>query len=141
VPAGVYRRVFLVGGIAIKVPRLSQLLAGMRCNRWEREMWRTWRPFFRWNTLCPVLFADPVGVLVIMPRAQQPVDNAEVEGLPDAYPTITSESKAEDFDRLGGRVVALDYGIPYAAWVSERRLYFQDFATSARPHFNGEKDA
>jgi hypothetical protein len=39
-PFGAFRRVFLVGPFAVKLPRLRNPARGMRCNRWEREMWR-----------------------------------------------------------------------------------------------------
>jgi hypothetical protein len=71
-PHGVFRRVIFVGHLAIKIPRVRNILRGMRCNRWEREMWRVWRPVFHWETLCPVLLADPLGLFIVMPRAKQP---------------------------------------------------------------------
>lgn len=124
-PHGVYRRVLLIGGFAIKVPRLRHPMSGLRCNRWEREMWCTWRPIFGWQNLCPIEFADPLGIFVVMPRAAQPVTFAEVvKGKPDYYPDITSETKPEDFGLIGGRVLALDYGLPDADLVRERRAYY-----------------
>ena len=122
---GVYRRVFLVGQLAIKTPRLRRLAAGLRCNRWEREMWRIWRTKFGWPNLCPILFADRAGLLVVMPRAEQPVTEREAhEALGDFYPDITSETKSADFGRVGYRVVVLDYGLPDRDAVSERRAYY-----------------
>lgn len=137
-PAGVFRRVLLLGGIAVKVPRLRQFTGGMRSNRWEREMWRTWKPYFGWNTLCPVLFADPAGVLLVMARAEQPISQAEVESLPDAYPGITAETKPQNYGRHGGVVVAVDYGLWDAQDVSERRDYYRSFASGNKTHFTGE---
>jgi hypothetical protein len=111
-PSGAFRFVLLLGAFAFKFPRYRNIGAGMRSNRWEREMWQKWQPIFKWTTLCPVYFADPAGFLVIMPRALQPVSREEVEAMPDYYPAITSETKVEDHGRLGLRVVALDYGLP-----------------------------
>src|SRR5512135_991167 len=120
-PQGVYRRVLLIGRFAIKVPRLRHMLSGLRCNRWEREMWRTWRPIFKWENLCPITIADPLGIFVVMPRAAQPVSLEDViEATPDYYPDITSETKPADFGRIGNRVFALDYGLPDANDVLER---------------------
>lgn len=122
---GVFRHVILVGRFAVKIPRFRNALSGLRCNRWEREMWRTWRPIFGWENLCPIKFADPLGVFVVMPRATQPVTCEDVvAATPDYYPDITSETKLEDFGRVGNRVLALDYGLPDADMVAERRAYY-----------------
>jgi hypothetical protein len=65
-------------------------------------------------------------LVVVMPRAVQPVTEAELDAAdPDHYPDITAESKPEDFGRMDGRVVALDYGLPYADMVRERRAHFR----------------
>jgi hypothetical protein len=90
-------------------------------------MWRTWRPVFGWENLCPILFADLLGLVVVMPRAQQPVTFADVvEATPGHYyPDTTAETKPEDFGRVGGRVLALDYGLPNADLVRERRAYYR----------------
>ena len=123
---GDFRRVFLIGSFALKTPRLRRLAAGLRCNRWEREMWQVWRAKFGWPNLCPILFADWAGLLVVMPRADQPVTEREAhEALGDHYPDITSESKRADFGRVGYRVVVLDYGLPDANAVRERRAYYE----------------
>ena len=126
-PAGVFRHVFLLGEFAIKTPRLQNFFMGMRSNRWEREMWFHWRPQFQWKTLCPVIYADPVGLLVVMPRATQPVPQDKVDGLPDYYPNITAETKHEDYGFVGGEILALDYGLPFADSVQLRRSYYRDF--------------
>jgi hypothetical protein len=124
-PIGTYRRVLLLGGLAIKMPRLWRLLSGLRCNRWEREMWYVWRPVFGWENLCPVTFADPLGLLLVMPRALQPVTFDDVvAATPDYYPDTTAEYKPENFGKVGSRVLALDYGLPDADLVRERRAYY-----------------
>ena len=124
-PSGAFRFVVLIGRFAVKLPHVRNLLLGLRCNRWEREMWRTWRPIFGWENLCPVMFADPLGVIVVMPRAMQPVTFDEVvTATPDYYPDITSETKLEDFGRVGNKVLALDYGLPDADMVANRREYY-----------------
>jgi hypothetical protein len=88
-------------------------------------MWRTWRKKFDWGYLCPVLFADPLGLVVVMPRAEQPVTYEEVvAATPDCYPDVTSEFKCEDFGRVNGRVLALDYGLPDAGMVREARTRY-----------------
>lgn len=125
-PSGIYRRVILVGAYAVKLPRIRNFLSGLRCNRWEREMWTKWRPVFGWPNLCPISFADPFGLFVIMPRATQPVTFDDVaNATPDYFPDITSEFKPEDFGRVGNVVLALDYGLPDADVVAERRAYYK----------------
>jgi hypothetical protein len=126
-PLGTFRRVFLIGGLAIKVPRFRRLRRGMLCNRWETEMWRIWRLKFDWPHLCPILFADPLGMAVVMPRATQPVTSAEIEEAdPDIYPDITAECKPEDWGRVHGRIVALDYcNLFEADDIREKREYYE----------------
>jgi hypothetical protein len=51
-----------------------------------------------------------------------------VTGTPDYYPDITSEAKPEDFGRVGELVLALDYGLPDADMVCERRAYYMGLA-------------
>ena len=127
-PNGEYRRVVFIGTLAWKFPRWKHFGKGMRCNRWEREMWQIWRPIYGWPSLCPVLFADPIGLLVVMPRAEQPVTRQDVDALPDCYPDITSETKVEDHGRVNGRVLALDYGLPELDTVNERRADYAKLA-------------
>lgn len=126
-PRGVFRRVFLLGSFAVKTPRLQHFAMGMRSNRWEREMWLYWQPRFQWTTLCPVLWADPLGLVVVMSRAEQPVPQEMVDELPDYYPDITAETKHDDYGILDGQIVALDYGLPSADSVNERRRYYKGF--------------
>jgi hypothetical protein len=129
-PYGVFRRVVLIGPWALKFPRLNALLPGMQCNRWEREMWQVWRPIFHWSNLCPVLASDPLGLVVVMPRAFQPVSREEVEAAdPDDYPSITAETKPDDYGRIGTKVFALDYGLPDKKMTGERRAYYAEMAT------------
>ena len=88
-------------------------------------MWTVWEPKYQWGFLCPIKFADPIGLLVVMPRAHQPVTPAEIDAVwPDRYPGVNCETKPDDFGRLDGRVYCLDYGLPDADMISdERRSY------------------
>ena len=129
-PHGETRCVFLVGTYAIKLPRMTNLNAGLRCNRWEREMWRKWRSKFAWATLCPVLFADPIGLFLVMPKAEQPVEKADVDALPDYHPGITSEQKLEDYGRVGQSTLALDYALDTRTEIQRQRQYFGQFANA-----------
>jgi hypothetical protein len=103
VRSGAFRIVILVGPIAIKLPRMRSAAAGMRSNRWEREIWRIWRPRFScWTNLCPIRFADRFGFVVIMARATQPVTFDEIEAAdPYCHPNIDVEfGKPSNFGRL-----------------------------------------
>jgi len=92
-------------------------------------MWQYWRPIFGWENLCPIYFADPLGVLVIMPRAKQPITCEDVKnatsGKYDYYPNIFTESKPEDWGCLGGRILVLDYGLPNEDMVVRRRSTYK----------------
>ena len=92
-------------------------------------MWRTWRPIFGWRNLCPIYYADSMGIIVVMPRAEQPVTFDDVvnatSGEHDYYPENTAETKPEDYGRVGTLVLALDYGLPDRDKVNERRSYYK----------------
>ena len=122
-PAGAFRYVVRFGRFAVKVPSLRAFRAGLECNRWEREMWGKWQPKFRWQNLCPVLFSDPVGLIIVMPWAA-PVTQEEVDReTPDYYPGFHAESKPEDHGRLVGQLVVVDYGLPRNLIDGYRRQY------------------
>jgi hypothetical protein len=107
----------------------------MRCNRWEREMWRKWQPKYEWTHLCRVLWADPAGLIVVMARATCDVSEAEFAAFVancDAHPQITSEwDKLGDWGRVQGRIVSLDYGLWDADTVHDRREYYLRTAKAA----------
>jgi len=130
-PRGAFRFVLLLGNLAIKLPRLSNLARGLRSNRWEREMWTRWRLVFDWQTLCPIYASDRFGFFVVMPRATQPVSREEVDALPDYYPDITAEAKPDDYGFVNGSVVALDYGLPDQDMIQQRRKYYDEHAQTA----------
>lgn len=91
-------------------------------------MWFIWRPIFNWKNLCPVVFADPTGFLLVMRRAEQPVsfvDIAEANKAYDYYPDIDVEYKPENWGKLDGKLVCLDYGIAGGEFVVERRKYLE----------------
>lgn len=110
---GNWREVILEGRYAIKLPREERRAAAMCLNRWEREMWTVWRLQFGWQHLCPVVWSDPDGQILIMQRAIQNVTAAEIEAISEAetHPCVTCEFKPVDWGRLeDGRVVVVDYG-------------------------------
>jgi hypothetical protein len=88
-------------------------------------MWYVWRLKYRWENLCPILFADPLGFFVVMKRAAQPVTREGKDAAdPDYHPNITAEAKPEDWGRLGELIVAVDYGLPDQDMVDEQRAYY-----------------
>ena len=138
-PSGTYRTVLPNGGnFVIKLPRLSNFLQALRCNRWEREMWNHWQPIFQWKTLCPVYASDPFGLFIVMPRAAQPVREEEIDALPDYYPSIDAELKPENHGHQKGTVLILDYGLDDQHSVNERRNYYSN--NTFRPAIKKPKD-
>jgi len=113
---GATRVVIQCGSIVIKLPRAGswkQLLRGLLANLCERQFGR-----LGWPELCPVIWADPLGVIVVMPRVA--VLTAEEFAAIDYHAAVTRpdgtsladlvERKWNSFGWLGGRVVAIDYG-------------------------------
>lgn len=109
-PRGNWRRVLLIGPFAVKIPRRERAKGAMCLNRWEHEMWTMWRPRFGWEHLCPVLWCDPSGGILIMRRATRDATFEEIDALELSDPEPTCEYKAEDWGHLDGRLVVLDYG-------------------------------
>lgn len=120
---GASRLVALVGRIAIKVPCIKlksvlspwgQVTQGRNCNRAERTAWIEQK----FPHLCPILWADRFGWIVVMKRAQ-PMTCAEFDAWfdSDEWPHVPGEPtpyelKGADAGRLpGGRRVMIDYGM------------------------------
>ena len=130
-PMGRFRYVQRVGRLAVKVPRPRTFREGLRCNRWEREAWYIWRPAFQWRSLCPILFADRLGLCVVMPWAQQPVTEEQMDAAedPEAHPSTDAEQRSRiSGSWADGTVVALDYGLWDSNAVLERREYYAEMA-------------
>lgn len=111
--SGATRWVFLVGRLAIKVPRPTQwrlFLCGLLSNMQERQFSRT-----GWPELCPVLASLPGGWLVVMPRCR-PLTDLQFENfdtrefISRSDGQIPVEEKQCSFGWLDGRIVAVDYG-------------------------------
>ena len=110
---GTTRIVFLVGDRAFKFPNISEwrlFLQGLLGNMQERRFAQT-----GWPELCPVLWADLIGVLVVMPRARS-LTQAEFDSIDwddfcqnDDY-VVPAERKLDSFGWLGDRLVAVDFG-------------------------------
>jgi hypothetical protein len=116
---GTTRTVFLVGHWAIKIPSLVEwrlFLMGLLANMQEAQFAR-----LGWPELCPVICAWPLGVLLVMCRAE-PLTRDQFfalnygewikrgEDLPKGEWVIPVENKLDSFGLLDGRIVAVDYG-------------------------------
>jgi hypothetical protein len=113
---GSQRRTLVIGPVAIKLPRLRRLRAGLRANREERRIWREgWHRFY--PELCPILGWLPFGVALVMP-AVEIMSNQEFEcykangKLPEHYPDPELyEDKPWDWGLWRGRPVVVDYAM------------------------------
>lgn len=118
-PLGNWRQVILTGPYAIKTPRDERSQAARYLNRWELEMWTVWRQEFGWPHLCPVVWGDQDGHILVMERVTQDVTFEEIKAFEDAWMDLESrrarlpsaEPKPEDWGHLkDGRLVVCDYG-------------------------------
>lgn len=110
---GATRLVFLVAGVAIKVPRprtWRQFLRGLLSNMDEAEFYRRGA-----EGLCPVTFHIPGGWMTVMARAE-PLSDAEWASIAMDAPDVRSagelvevEHKRSSWGRLGQAIVAVDY--------------------------------
>ncbi len=108
IAAGCTRIVWLFETFVIKLARLQfGIRRGMQANRNERNWWR----WYQDPRTCPVMFADPFGFIVVMPRAQRraPDDVWDVartgyfDGLPEDH-------IPENVGWINDRPVMIDYG-------------------------------
>lgn len=110
---GVTREVLLVGGYAIKIPKLiygwRNFLQGLMANMQEVDFSRA-----GWPELCPIVFAVPGGWLTVMRRARVMTESEWVEFDVDTFCNgsniIPAEPKHDSFGWLDGKIVAIDYG-------------------------------
>lgn len=107
---GATREVLLLGPWAFKVPVVSYgwrpFLHGLLANMQERMFSAA-----RFPRCCPVLWADPLGLLVIMARAR-PLERELTDAEWEAFDrdNVPSERKASSYGWYAGELVALDYG-------------------------------
>lgn len=112
--SGATRHVLLVGRWAIKIPRLTRwinFLQGLLANMQEVAF----APIS--DLLCPVLWTSGGGWIVVMARAE-PLTDAELavilswesHGMVSEPFPLAVEAKPCSFGKLGGRIVAVDYG-------------------------------
>ena len=122
---GLTREVFLVGEYAIKLPSFRAwrlFLSGLQANLQERAFSGIS------EKLCPVLWGDPLGFVIVMPRCS-PVPRHHAAAFDEDEPYFVSdeewgewiniqgeesqlpvENKCSSFGLLKGKLVAVDYG-------------------------------
>jgi hypothetical protein len=132
VSTGATRTVIVTRRFAVKFPRFyrkghpfewSRFLQGLLANLQERYWSR-----FEYDKLCPIYFADPLGLLVVMPRCKDisplepyfgrssramcPVafESWRSVWLGDGRCDLPVENMACNFGLLRGRLVSFDYG-------------------------------
>ena len=114
--AGTNRLVLLASSFAIKFARHRK---GRIANRFETALWDR-SPHHRRQMLCPILWASPLGLILVMPRARElaasevlllsPVTaSRQWDYLPPNDDEAPFELKTSDWGWLGERMVALDY--------------------------------
>lgn len=116
---GCTRFVIVTKRWAIKIPNFKYgwkaVLQGLLANLQERRFYRTG---FGVPKICPVLFSDPLGLVVIMPACEvldRSLTDDELEGFfgvpwGDTTLNVPVEDKPENFGWYDGRIVAIDYG-------------------------------
>lgn len=103
---GITRTVVLTKTLAIKIPCLrygwSIFLTGILCNLNERLWWNITHD----ERLCPVIFSEPIGLLLVMKRCP------DVDHLPpkEDFDCLPLDYKIDNFGYLNGKVVLRDYG-------------------------------
>ena len=104
---GITRFVLVFDRHVIKMPRFwwgwFWTLTGLLANINEAKGWKMTED----ERLCPVLWADPLGFFLVMPRCE-PVKTEDLPSL-DSLSGLPSDYKTENFGRYKGRVVLFDY--------------------------------
>jgi hypothetical protein len=115
---GTTRVVLVVGPLAFKFARHDR---GVLCNLFEANLYRRTTTPRRRDMLCPVIACSRNGAVLVM-KAATPLDPTEHEDLRANLPDwdyggpgddeCPFEPKPEDWGRLKGRLVAVDYSAP-----------------------------
>ena len=106
---GCTRNVFLIGNLAIKIPRFVEwkhFLKGLLANLQE----------VRYNNnpypeLCPVVFHIAGGFLLVMQRAEPITRQMFFDMEINVFSGFPVEHKQDSYGLLNDRIVAVDYGL------------------------------
>ena len=127
---GITRTVLLTRRYAIKIPALrtngdgfSGLLWSLARGVLANQAELAWKEYEPWqDALCPIVWSSWGGLVVVMPRCEPLEVNhlGEFEGeLPKLEPN-PGDDKPENYGRLNGRIVRLDYDMSYNACPHDR---------------------
>lgn len=114
---GTNRSVILIGPYAIKIARFWHSNSGYRWKSFLRGIlanidesyWYKWSK--QKDKLCPVLCKSPLGMILIMKRAEQLSDDEyNKEVLAKEFKGLPLDNKIENFGKIDGKIVLTDYG-------------------------------
>lgn len=115
---GSYRKVFIFKNIVIKIPRD---ILGMLVNMNEIYNWHHYKKLRQF--LCPIIFHDLLGLIIIMKKADIPSDtkynNNYLREFRDRFISedfvhpIANDIKLYNFGILNNSIVKIDYGNDY----------------------------
>jgi hypothetical protein len=113
---GTTRTVFLTKSYALKIPRFwheygghkwKMFLRGILANL-DEKYW--WSYSYRRNQLCPVIFTFPLGLMIVMKRAEtlsiSEYDKAKLE---KDFNGLPLDNKISNFGKFENRIVLVDY--------------------------------
>jgi len=109
---GMTREVFLIGKYAFKIPSFRSyklFLLGILGNMQEHQFYSIMKD----ERMCPVLFASPLKLLIIMPRCiESNLSQKELTKMSETnyWFSVPVEFKPCSFGYYKGKLVAVDYG-------------------------------
>lgn len=117
---GITRTVWLVGRYAIKFPSLRPHNDGLAGLLWSichgilaNQSEATWWDNSHDPGLCPVLRSWLGGIVNIYPRCAPIVEGDEFDPPMLLFGLMLGDDKPDNYGRLGGRVVRVDYDMNY----------------------------
>ena len=121
---GTMRRVFILKNIAIKIP-LN--IKGYLANINEIHNWYKYKQCKEY--LCPIIFHDLLGFIVVMKRVQPVYDLDEYDiSFMDYTIPVFNDIKRNNFGLLDGKLVKIDYGNDfwlYNVWIDIKNKFKQ----------------
>lgn len=112
---GTTRIVWLIGNYAIKFPRIYHKFKGHRWKMFLRgilanldeNFW--WKCAYKKDKLCPVKFMFPLGLILVMKRAEPLTENEYNSLNINEFKDLPMDNKIINFGKIEGRVVLIDY--------------------------------
>ena len=111
---GMTRIVLLIGPFAIKIPKPGNEEDGRNANRRERHVYRKTKD----RRLCPVIWADPEGNILVMQRVDYDYPYTKTDYIDPIYYRnkfknfleFANDMHPGNFGYIGKRLVMVDYG-------------------------------